>query len=385
MLSYREWKHRRRIARLKETRGTVELDLDARRATLINGKTRFYLESDRDLPAYQTYDFAAIALTLMACEHGQPLRFDYPVSAGMVRTISQLLTIARAKVPWRFPEIDIDFTNVIATPPPAPDGGIMCQSGGVDSLHIAVKWARARGYTHALNVQGIDFKLDETESFLGRRTRVAAICDHVGLDLITMRTNLLHRAFPYAYFGASFLTMCMRFAGEGLAKGGIATDYTDTVGIISLPCTHVAGIDELLSSSHFPIEEFDHKTCRAEKLAHIHEHAPALMKMVSICHEDRVAGGNCGTCFKCMRTRLALECAGLDQRLVFDDQRDPVEFLSDAEFPRREEVEFAISHLFEAAGMLPDPDRRRRAHEICEKIRAEHYGVRIGGNAEPGG
>ena len=356
------------------SRTKVDVDISGRRLTLRIGNRSRYMELNRPLPNFENFDFAIFTCAALAMRRALPLRCDLPISQSAACAIARLSSLLQLRVPFAATPLDLELTNIQPDKAPMPDGGILCISGGVDSTYSA---ATTNGYTHGLSIRGFDFPIDNDDGYLGRQARMQKVADKFSLDLIELKTNLsLSYKSYFDSYSVMFLTTCLGFAGYGLGKGGFSGDLPSRGQIVSRRLSTVAGIDAFVSTRQFPIELTGDIATRGEKLKMIFRKAPELMPHLGFCFDEQSAGGNCGTCVKCMRTRLSMDYAGLDQTLIFDQRLDASEFYRTLDAKTPHEVILALTHIDAGIDELPDGPQRRNLLAAADALRHQWHGLR---------
>ena len=194
-------------------------------------------------------------------------------------------------------------------------------SGGVDSLAM-IRGLTARkppghpdrpsaaivvDYQH---VGGIE--RSETDARFARSLSTShEICADIGLDVIPIRSNFCAlnpnmMFWMYQYHGAFFASMA-HFLGREFRLSYIASTY---------PATHLIPwgshpqLDPLYSSQHVRISHDGVELSRLQKVETIRDWPVALDRMY-VCTSNTSQGRNCGSCEKCVRTRVHLLVAGV--------------------------------------------------------------------------
>jgi hypothetical protein len=137
------------------------------------------------------------------------------------------------------------------------------------------------------------------------------LCADMGLDVIPVRSNFctLNRSmrfWMYRYHGA-FLASMAHFLGREFRLWYIASSY---------PATHLVPwgshpqLDPFYSSQHVRILHDGVELSRLQKVEALRDWPMALDHMY-VCTSNTSKGENCGTCEKCVRTRLHLLVAGV--------------------------------------------------------------------------
>jgi len=214
------------------------------------------------------------------------------------------------------PIIECDY----AYRPPATRSAAFL-SGGVDSLAMIRSLAARRPPKHPdrpsaaivvdyQHVGGID--RSETDARFARSLATShEIGADLGLDVIPIRSNFCTlnrkmRFWMYRYHGA-FLASMAHFLGREFRLCYIASSYaaTDLVPWGSHP-----QLDPFYSSQHVRIAHDGIELSRLQKIESLRDWPAALDRMY-VCTSNVSQGENCGSCEKCVRTRVHLLVAGL--------------------------------------------------------------------------
>lgn len=307
---------------------------------------------------------AALAgMLCLAMARGEDIRLTGPVSERLVYTFSGAYQcLQRNMMPW-LGRIGIHAPRIGS---PAPEGrGVGAGfSAGIDSYcvvgdHYYAEVPPEFRLTHLLffNVGSHGDGERGDRLFEARYARVAEAAEEIGLPLVKVNSNL--GAF-YSRYGKVLnfdQTSTVRNVSAALVlQRGLqrylmasAVSYPDIVpGVthsaaysdpIAMPLLATEGLDTLSVGSEYTRVE---KTLRVAAL-------PGSHLRLDVC-TDPDRAGNCSKCWKCMRTMLTLEIAGLlsSYHGVFDVQaylprreRFLREVLSSDEPLYREIVEFA--------------------------------------------
>ena len=200
-------------------------------------------------------------------------------------------------------------------------GAVVAFSGGADAQFSAYRHATGKaGYsTQALRagvfVHGFDIPLADTQGFSGATRMASEVLADLGLKVLTVRSNLseLSGVNWRHYCGAalaSVLTGLNKYAGTGLIGSGQPYD-----GLI-VPWGSHPMIDSLMSTDSFKIIHDGAGFSRAEKL-NVLSKWPLGIKNLRVCWVGDKHDRNCGSCEKCVRTRLNLLFAGVSNPTCF--------------------------------------------------------------------
>jgi hypothetical protein len=368
--------HRKFLNFVRPLRKNIQADVHTKgnRLTLQIGDKSRYFEMDRPLPAFDNFDFAVFALAAQSIRRGVCIRFDLPVSQSAANAAARIGSIWQARAPHFSSPLDLELTNIISDQPAASCNRILCISGGVDSTYSA---CIDTSFSHGLSIRGFDFPMSNRIGFEGRRHRMQIVADKFSLDLQELRTDLsLSFKSHYDAYNVLFMASCLGFAGYGMGGGAFSGDFSARGQLVATTFCSTEGIAPLLSTKQFPIDMVGSLPTRGEKIRAIYEIAPDLLPNLGFCLEEQASGGNCGRCDKCMRTRMCLDYSGLDQKLVFDDVADPVDFFRDCNPASAFMANLQLVHLDIAVDALPESAQRLEYMKIAEDMRRKHHGLR---------
>src|SRR6185312_10304747 len=194
-------------------------------------------------------------------------------------------------------------------------------SGGVDSLAMIRSLTARRPPGHPDRPSAaivVDYQqvggLERSETdarFLKSLSTSREICTDIGLDVIPIRSNFctLNRKmhfWMYRYHGA-FLASMAHFLGREFRLCYIASSYPATQLV---PWGSHPQLDPFYSSQHVRISHDGVELSRLQKVETLRGWPAALDRMY-VCTSNVSQGENCGSCEKCVRTRVHLLIAGL--------------------------------------------------------------------------
>jgi hypothetical protein len=211
-------------------------------------------------------------------------------------------------------------------------------SGGVDSLHMLLRNRKLyeRGDSayieDALVIHGFDIgkrkHRPEEGHFEMTMARLAPLAATIDLRLLPCSTNLRHLptrpgVWSYLHHGAA-LAAVVHAATRGPAQVFLAATFD--IGHM-VPWGSHPLVDPQYSSQHITLV---HEGSRFSRLAKVREIAESPFGLVNlrVCPANAAGRLNCGVCEKCIRTRLELLAAGIDESPAFGDSAMPAEQLA---------------------------------------------------------
>jgi hypothetical protein len=265
------------------------------------------------------------ALLPLAMYNGEPLTIDADVSTRLFRGLRDHQAMQSA---WKdfMHRIDVQCAELVERDPADQAGAtITTFSGGVDSFHTL--WSHLPQneplepyrITHCMTINGFDGDsdhLNEPGHFGGIERLYADLMKRLGLELISVRTNLLQfignhvlkQAFP------TFLAAPPLILGKLAARLYIPSSY-QFLDLGSFSDGSHPALDHLISTESLETIHDSGDLTRVQKTVAISKW-PETWDLLRVCFEstglqpgkDVVA--NCCTCEKCVRTMTTLEAAG---------------------------------------------------------------------------
>jgi len=251
---------------------------------------------------------------------------DIHVDGQMTRSsLLNLATVQEAWCRWKpdvYKLIKIEPQSITDDPPRAKTQSIAAFSGGADAIFTALRHA---GDQFALNsvmlVHGFDIPINRPDQFSKLVERVQPFLDRLNLQPRIVRTNIAElRIQEWLDSFLAQLSCCLHsYSHEfrfGLTGGG--EPYDELV----LPWGQNPCTDYLLSGDGFTIVHDGAAFSRTEKIAIIAQD-PVATKAIKVCWDAPDLSTNCGTCEKCVRTRLNFKAVGVDSPACFDGEITP--------------------------------------------------------------
>jgi hypothetical protein len=208
-------------------------------------------------------------------------------------------------------------------------------SGGVDSLYTLRSHQPqnqkipSAALTHGIFIHGIDIGLDETEIYRSLYERYARLFQDIGLELLTLRTNVLsfyqfRVNWNYSHGGPMIAPALI--LGRLLSRYYISAtnSYLETTPLGTSPIT-----DHWLSTETLEVIHYGSSKDRVEKILALSDWSVAH-QVLRVCSAPvkSIEGDNCGRCNKCIRTIVMLEIMGvLDKFNTFEKHFRYIDFL----------------------------------------------------------
>jgi len=204
-------------------------------------------------------------------------------------------------------------------------------SGGVDSYYTMLKNNKAlvpksEKISHLLFVHGFDIPLFQTTLFQDILIRIKRIASIYDKELLVVRTNvreLIGNFWPWAmYHGTAMAGVALSLEGF-LRRVYISADYSYKHYTMMGPYGSHPLIDPLFGTESIEIIFDGAEATRIEKIEQICQDRFALDDL-RVCFTNTNGSYNCGSCEKCIRTKLSLKALGLLERCAsFDNELDP--------------------------------------------------------------
>lgn len=258
--------------------------------------------------------------------HAMGSKQDVHVEGPMTR--SALLNLAAFQEAWCrwkpdvYKPIRIEPLSVTDDPPRAEARSIAAFSGGADAIFTALRHADDQfALNSVMLVHGFDVPTDRADQFSKLLERVRPLLDRLDLRPRVVRTNIseLHLQDWFDSFLAQISCCLHNYSHEfrfGLTGGGEPYDA------LVLPWGQNPCTDYLLSGDRFSIVHDGAGFSRTEKIAVIAKD-PVATAALKVCWEAADLSTNCGTCEKCVRTRLNFKAVGMDSPSCFAGEIRP--------------------------------------------------------------
>ena len=213
-------------------------------------------------------------------------------------------------------------------------------SGGVDGLHMLMRNRQTYRpndpacIRDVLFIHGFDIgkraRNPEDQRFRAALRRLAPVAAETGVNVIACRTNLRHLPskpdfWTYRHNGAALAAVGhAALCGPAFLFIGASHHLADPVPMGSHPA-----VDHLLSSQRLQIIHDGSRFTRLEKVRELATW-PTGLAALRVCPETSGEEANCGRCEKCLRTRLELLAAGVEETAAFGPSLTPIELWDEA-------------------------------------------------------
>lgn len=208
-------------------------------------------------------------------------------------------------------------SDEVAEGAPSDAGALVAFSGGVDSAYTLYGHGAGRAgrrstpLSAAVMVHGFDIPLDDVDGFAGASARARRMTDSLGVELVSVSTNVrtLNRPWPNFHGPALAATLTLLSARSSAGLIASSGSYFPLV----LPWGSNPISDPLLGSESFAIRHDGAGATRTEKLQALASW-PEAMDSLRVCWSGPRNDRNCGTCRKCVTLALMCRSLGIEPR-----------------------------------------------------------------------
>jgi len=361
---------RRRLRPSASLRATMHQSGSRTEVTL--GSDSFFIDtSDPSLAVPECFDFVVPALAALSATRNIEIVFDQPVSRSMEARMDMLQTAYRFYCMSSISEPRLVLENVVTDPePPAKGKKILCMSGGVDSTFAAISASQEHRYTHGLLIAGADYPSLTHPGFIDLRTRVERIAGRLGMELIVLETDLRRLGIEWEMTHGMLLASALHRMAAEFEEGAVGLDAGFAAQFLMHPWGSSSALFALLSTAAFPIRGFNQIEFRTQKVGRIIEFDPVLLDHLSVCWKDKSTAENCGTCFKCLRTRVALDASGFDAAHLFREAPPLTAFAELMEVPKSfRALRASVVMNTETHHFMPEGPEKDAVGRIVKRLR----------------
>jgi len=222
----------------------------------------------------------------------------------------------------------------------APRRAISCLSGGVDGLHTLIHNRRlySKGdpayIREALFIHGFDIgkraRDPETKRFQAALARLEPVAAETGVRLIPCRTNLRHLPSKPGFWANRHNGAALAAVGHAATLGPAYLFVGGTYHVANpVPVGSHPAVDGLFSSQRLNVIHDGSRFSRLQKVRDL-ARWPTALAALRVCPGSEGDRPNCGRCEKCLRTRLELLAAGVEETAAFGPSLTPLELWDEA-------------------------------------------------------
>ncbi|MGA8760564.1 MAG: hypothetical protein WB611_30415 [Stellaceae bacterium] len=271
--------------------------------------------------------------------------------------------------------------------PDAPRRAVALLSGGVDSLHMLMRNHQlydpddAAYIRDAIFIHGIDIgkraRDAGTERYQAVLRRLEPVAIETGIRLIPCRTNLRHLPSRPGFWANRHSGAALAAVGHAATLGPGFLFIGGTYQVATpVPVGSHPTVDGLFSSQRLTVIHDGSRFSRLEKVRELATW-PTALRVLRVCPESAGDEVNCGRCEKCLRTRLELLAAGVDETASLGPSLTPVELWNEA-------VPVPINHRAITYHDLLSPLRARGFDSLCEVLESKIADYREASGSEAG-
>ena len=325
----------------------------------------------------ESADAFAAAMLLPAMRAGERLEIVPPVSPGFTFQLQRIRNIFHNWFP-EFARVEIVTSGDHAGTSGVPAAAASFYSGGVDSFYTLLRYRHDEvlpvPLTHSIFMRGIETELERTRGVEASERHAIEVANATGVQCIVGETNLRSH-FPIdweARYMGSALAATGLALGRGLGYVCIPSSYTYRDMVIggSTPLT-----DEMFSTPNTRILHDGADTPRPQKVERIVRwRRDLVLSHLRVCSRNFGGTFNCGECYKCVRTAIALEVLGIRTDSGIFTNSSTTHWgrvaLTDKLSLIEENLEFARQHRSEAhlIDLLRRVVRRRRSRDALRAL-----------------
>jgi len=291
------------------------------------------------------------------------IRIDGTICPMLASNLEGVFMMMKAWYPKDFGEPPvIEPTQGFKSMLPYGKGTISLMSGGIDSLCLLRSNHLFYPKGHDSRIQAVlpvemtkkpaEDKEEFAKPFEGRMTSIDPVAAKEEVQVLQARTNIWS-VNPDGYFYgqksyASQLSAIISFFSKKFDHGLIASSYDAAYS--GKPWGSHPQLDAYFTSTHFRMENSGTEMTRLRKVGIVADW-PIGYKSIRVCQNDNSGGSNCGTCEKCIRTKLMLEALGK---------------LKDCTSFRENYIDTDLLAYLETYNMLPSSDVLHNAEKIYQ-------------------
>jgi hypothetical protein len=273
--------------------------------------------------------FLTACFPLAVFAHESRLRIEAPVCPMLIEGL------ATAQAWWsrwenralHLPTIEPGIRALARHQISSSGGATAFLSGGVDSLHMLLHNHRvyrpgdSAYIRRAIFVHGFDIGRRQRDPQEDRFTLALAhlrdLANSAGLELATCRTNLRHRPLPPGFWLHRYNGAALAAVGHAAVTqpGWLFIAATGDIANLTPLGSHPV-IDPLFSSQRLKVV---HEGARFTRLQKVRDLVgwPGALENLRVCADAQGLMLNCGTCEKCLRTRIELMAVGCMEAPTF--------------------------------------------------------------------
>ena len=325
---------------------------------------------------HDVFDFAVFAMAAISMSQNIEIDAHFPVSESVAERLPEIKKVFGLWSVDTLAPLRLNLRNVVPSPSSvqAREIGIICLSGGLDSMSAAISAVAQGGASHALLIAGADYKTSKDIGFIELKERVLSIASRLGLELVVVETNIRKVGIEWGMTHGLNLGFCLNYLSPIFEKGLFAQDFTAFQDGFVAPWGNFNALPTLLSTETFPIKTLGIDVDRVEKLRRVQQFDEQLLDDLTVCYADKKIGGNCGRCTKCTVTRAAFYAHGISDEHRFNQRADLVSALGKLKKPKNfSQARVQMVRNSELLAVLKDGAVKDAVNQYDARVRAVYH------------
>lgn len=267
----------------------------------------FEFDSIAEIPKDEDCESYLLSMVMDAMAEGRDVIVHGSVSRELLSNLVEYQSAWNSWLPETYARVELAADELVEEQNPVP-GAVCAFSGGVDASFSVWRNSQNKNSHRSQHinlcsmVHGFDIALGDQASFGNAFSRAADALKALGIPIAPIATNyreISTTSWAYSH-GAAVVGALSNFKGlAGTCLVGSTRPYDSLV----VPCGSSPVIDHLLSSIDFKVIHDGASHSRTQKVAEIIEWKDGCDNL-RVCWVGDRQGGNCGTCEKCLRTKL---------------------------------------------------------------------------------
>lgn len=254
-----------------------------------------------------------LGVLFTAMQSRQDVQVHGTISPSLLRNLDEFQKAWSLWRPERYQRVDL-FTDCMEEQPSNQElDAVLGFSGGCDSAFSA--WIHrpdqagpiSRRLAAGLMIHGFDIPVEETETFELAADKSRRMLDSIGIQLLSLSTNLREQHNNWDDFHGAALAACLMLFQGKFRTGLIASSYP--YNNLILPYGSNPITDRLLSNDSFTIVHDGAAYTKVEKIC-IVSHWPEARQYLRVCWEGQHKDRNCCRCQKCTWTMMVFRAIG---------------------------------------------------------------------------
>jgi hypothetical protein len=259
-------------------------------------------------------DAFAIAAIHAAMRTADRLYVHGSLSPALVANLHEYQLAWHRWRPRAYGVVDVIADSLEEAAPPADARSVLAFSGGLDSCFTL--WRHTLGRVAPMRqtlaagvmVHGFDIPLSQPTVFARAAERSRGILRSVGMDLLTLESNLRSLRDDWELFHGAAILSCLHLFKQGYGGGVIASSHV--YESLRFPWGSNPLTDGLLETPFFRVSHDGCGFSRPEKARAVARWS-AGMSGLRVCWEGAELDRNCGECLRCVATAICFAVEGV--------------------------------------------------------------------------